>query len=207
MGNQRIERRPALGLIEPRNRLGVGGIGAEAVDGLCRERDQSAFPEAMRGGRHGGLAGGENGGGEGEIHRNWSPQFGFLRCAKPKAISRVLVGVWLSPVEHCVRDAGVAGSNPATPTIILSLCSGNRDSYRDRNVLDPPDPSEKRNRPAANGTVHRNELNSHNIEAPPRFKRDLRAVSYDRRHSGLAPWCKPGVANSNSPSLVRSGRR
>jgi hypothetical protein len=35
---------------------------------------------------------------------------------KAKAISRVLVGVWLSPVEHCVRDAGVAGSNPATPT-------------------------------------------------------------------------------------------
>jgi hypothetical protein len=27
--------------------------------------------------------------------------------------------VWLSPVEHCVRDAGVAGSNPATPTIDL----------------------------------------------------------------------------------------
>jgi hypothetical protein len=26
--------------------------------------------------------------------------------------------VWLSPVEHCVRDAGVAGSNPATPTKI-----------------------------------------------------------------------------------------
>src|SRR5690606_13571906 len=29
------------------------------------------------------------------------------------------VGVWLSLVEHCVRDAGVAGSNPATPTIFL----------------------------------------------------------------------------------------
>jgi hypothetical protein len=28
--------------------------------------------------------------------------------------------VWLSPVEHCVRDAGVAGSNPATPTKISS---------------------------------------------------------------------------------------
>ncbi len=27
------------------------------------------------------------------------------------------VGVWLSLVEHRVRDAGVAGSNPATPTI------------------------------------------------------------------------------------------
>ena len=29
------------------------------------------------------------------------------------------VGVWLSLVEHRVRDAGVAGSNPATPTIFL----------------------------------------------------------------------------------------
>src|SRR5204863_7262360 len=27
-----------------------------------------------------------------------------------------LVGVWLSLVEHLVRDEGVAGSNPATPT-------------------------------------------------------------------------------------------
>ena len=61
-----------------------------------------------------------------------------------------------------------------------------------------------RNRPATNGTVHRNELNSttDNIEAPPRFKRDHRAVSYDRRHSGLATWFKPGVANSNSASRV-----
>ncbi len=47
-------------------------------------------------------------------------KFGCLRWAKPRAISRVLVGVWLSPVEHCVRDAGVAGSNPATPTKISS---------------------------------------------------------------------------------------
>ena len=28
------------------------------------------------------------------------------------------VGVWLSLVEHLVRDEGVAGSNPATPTNI-----------------------------------------------------------------------------------------
>ena len=28
------------------------------------------------------------------------------------------VGVWLSLVEHCVRDAGVGGSNPLTPTIL-----------------------------------------------------------------------------------------
>src|SRR5262249_14981230 len=28
----------------------------------------------------------------------------------------VSIGVWLSLVEHLVRDDGVAGSNPATPT-------------------------------------------------------------------------------------------
>ena len=42
---------------------------------------------------------------------------------------------------HCVRDAGVAGSNPATPTSFLSTYLADRDSYRDRNVPDyPPDP-------------------------------------------------------------------
>ena len=30
------------------------------------------------------------------------------------------VGVWLSLVEHLVRDEGVAGSNPATPTSYTS---------------------------------------------------------------------------------------
>src|SRR5882724_11353738 len=34
------------------------------------------------------------------------------------------VGVWLSLVEHRVRDAGVAGSNPATPTISSRAYSG-----------------------------------------------------------------------------------
>ena len=32
------------------------------------------------------------------------------------------VGVWLSLVEHYVRDVGVAGSNPATPTISSLIC-------------------------------------------------------------------------------------
>jgi hypothetical protein len=32
------------------------------------------------------------------------------------------VGVWLSLVEHRVRDAGVAGSNPATPTTSFPPC-------------------------------------------------------------------------------------
>jgi hypothetical protein len=33
-----------------------------------------------------------------------------------------------------VRDAGVAGSNPATPTRLLTISTPYRDSYRDRNV-------------------------------------------------------------------------
>ena len=40
-----------------------------------------------------------------------------LRPLLYKAPSKV--GVWLSLVEHRVRDAGVAGSNPATPTISI----------------------------------------------------------------------------------------
>ncbi len=31
---------------------------------------------------------------------------------------RINVGMWLSLVEHRVRDAGVAGSNPVIPTIV-----------------------------------------------------------------------------------------
>ena len=42
MGDQRIERRAALGGVEPRDRLAVGGVGAEPVDGLGRKRDQPA---------------------------------------------------------------------------------------------------------------------------------------------------------------------
>ena len=67
---------------------------------------------------HGGLICSQNLRRQAHNHGISRPQFGFLRYAIPKAISRVLVGVWLSPVEHCVRDAGVAGSNPATPTTI-----------------------------------------------------------------------------------------
>jgi hypothetical protein len=50
------------------------------------------------------------------------------------------VGVWLSLVEHLVRDEGVAGSNPATPTIHIRHLEPSkpmvpqfRDRLRDRN--------------------------------------------------------------------------
>ena len=48
MRDQRIEARPALGGIEPRDRRAVGGVGAEAVDRLGRERHQPAVGEHAR---------------------------------------------------------------------------------------------------------------------------------------------------------------
>src|SRR4051794_21304300 len=98
MGNQRIEGWSALGPVEPRNGGSVAGIGAEAINGLGRERDQPALRQGTGGGGHGGLAGGHKLCFQAHIHGDCYPQFRFLRYAKPKAISRLLVGVWLSPV-------------------------------------------------------------------------------------------------------------
>ena len=49
MGNQRIERRAALGGIEPCHRLAIARIGAESVDGFGRKGDESAGGETARG--------------------------------------------------------------------------------------------------------------------------------------------------------------
>ena len=46
VGDQRIERRPALGGVEPRDRRAVGGVGAEPVDRLGRKGDEAARREA-----------------------------------------------------------------------------------------------------------------------------------------------------------------
>jgi hypothetical protein len=35
-----------------------------------------------------------------------------------------LVGEWLSLVEHLVRDQGVGGSNPLSPTILTAVQPG-----------------------------------------------------------------------------------
>ena len=48
MRDQRVEGRPALGGVEPGDGLAIAGIGAEAVDGLGRKRDQPAWPQAAR---------------------------------------------------------------------------------------------------------------------------------------------------------------
>ncbi len=68
MGDQRIEGGPALGLVEPGDRGRIGGVGAEAIDGLGRERDQPALGQDTRRRRHGGLAGGQNLGFQAELH-------------------------------------------------------------------------------------------------------------------------------------------
>ena len=48
MGDQRIEAGPAFGRIETGDGLAIAGIGAEAVDGLGRKRDQPALAKAAR---------------------------------------------------------------------------------------------------------------------------------------------------------------
>jgi hypothetical protein len=37
--------------------------------------------------------------------------------ARPEAPRRLSLGAWLSPVERCVRDAEVPGSNPGAPIV------------------------------------------------------------------------------------------
>lgn len=41
---------------------------------------------------------------------------GLLQFANSAVIIANVFGLWLSLVEHRVRDAGVAGSNPVNPT-------------------------------------------------------------------------------------------
>lgn len=40
----------------------------------------------------------------------------LLMLIEPILSFAPFVGAWLSPVEHLVRDEGVGGSNPLTPT-------------------------------------------------------------------------------------------
>ena len=116
-----------LAAIQPRHRIGVRRVGAEPVDGLGRERDQPAAPQAAARPPLSAASPGRQGRWCVAIQRSSIESISAIRAClrrrKVDAISRPLVGVWLSPVEHRVRDAGVAGSNPATPTSLFnSLC-------------------------------------------------------------------------------------
>jgi hypothetical protein len=41
----------------------------------------------------------------------------YAACRSVVAVILLFVGEWLSLVEHLVRDQGVGGSNPLSPTI------------------------------------------------------------------------------------------
>ena len=90
MRNQGIEGRAALGLVEAGDGIGIGGVGAEPVDGFGRKRDQTAFRERAGGSRQLGRAGGRNLGGQASGHGLKISKIGSLRCAKADAISRGL---------------------------------------------------------------------------------------------------------------------
>jgi hypothetical protein len=52
------------------------------------------------------------------------------RLYKPRSYPyRGIGGVWLSLVEHLVRDEGVVGSNPITPTNLSRLSSNSANDF------------------------------------------------------------------------------
>ena len=66
---------------------------------------------------------------------------GYKTACQSRASTRV--GVWLSLVEHLVRDEGVAGSNPATPTNKIShflTSAAAPGKHADRNAGRNPQP-------------------------------------------------------------------
>jgi hypothetical protein len=66
MDDQRIEARPALGLVDPRDCLAIGGVGGEAVDGFGRHRH--------------GLPGGDQPRGLGDRFGSFRQDAGVLRA-------------------------------------------------------------------------------------------------------------------------------
>ena len=122
MGDQRIEGRAALGLVETGDRgrrwwrRRRAHRPSRSGTRPARRRRACARPRLPA-----GLAGGKISGVQARCHGFKIPPNRLLAVRETRRYKpRLLVGVWLSPVEHCVRDAGVAGSNPATPTIPAS---------------------------------------------------------------------------------------
>ena len=112
--DQRIERRPALGGVEPRDRRAVGGVGAEPIDRLGRERDQAAVREAARrvGDRRG--VGGQRRGSTSSLgHRPCARR--VLRAAAAWRACGSLGRVDLHPVELALGLRGSAAARTAAP--------------------------------------------------------------------------------------------
>jgi hypothetical protein len=67
--DQRIEHGPAFGLVEPRHRLAIGGVGAKSIDRLGRKGDQAARGQRARGARDCARVGRDQIGGRRHGHR------------------------------------------------------------------------------------------------------------------------------------------
>ena len=55
---------------------------------------------------------------------HWLECIEGAKCARPRpdvVLQLPMFGEWLSLVEHLVRDQGVGGSNPLSPTILSHL--------------------------------------------------------------------------------------
>ena len=132
MRDQRIERRPALGGVEPRDRRAVGGVGAEAVDRLGRERDQPAGGEAARRVGDGDEVGGKRRGCRSCGH------FFFRFCACLRRARRLAdrrLAADLDPVEiafvfDVLRSARTAAPSPSRSQCRVSSRNFSRISAR-----------------------------------------------------------------------------
>lgn len=81
------------------------------------QQDFQRNPHRVRNARNARLMA-DRGSPTGRLQTNFKQAVSSLASRKPHGYKPPpQVGVWLSLVEHCVRDAGVGGSNPLTPTI------------------------------------------------------------------------------------------
>ena len=112
-----------------------------------------------------------------------------MPARKAACISRALVGVWLSLVEHLVRDEGVVGSNPITPTNTsldesMSFHIGARPapgvpgqlSGQKRRSGLPPPPDPENESPGAVGTATGADFQSVPEEASAKYRKSLSSV-------------------------------
>ena len=105
--DQRVEARPALGLVDARDGVGVGRVGGEAVDRLGRHRDWLAGEDQPRGFGDRFIAEGKDPGLHADAAQSDSgaPTAGKFRRSRARS---------QAPPDRC-RDGSCARGSPAIP--------------------------------------------------------------------------------------------